>query len=226
MDIFRSNYSSFVSAITFITPIVLDKEVLTTDYNNNGIINEDPDNIQDEEDLDESFDVWLTHLEGISSMDTTLGFNPPVVVGYLNYGNVNMGGMDMSLSFFLNRSWSADVTYSYLSMSDFINPITNAKDPINAPRHKGSIKFQYAPPDSKLGGTLNLRYVDAFPWQSGVYFGTIGPYTIIDLHARYQLIDKAAILLSVSNILNDYHVEIQGGPAIGRLVMLRLQAEL
>ena len=226
MDIFRSNYSSFVSAITFITPIVLDKEVLTTDYNNNGIINEDPDNIQDEEDLDESFDVWLTHLEGISSMDTTLGFNPPVVVGYLNYGNVNMGGMDMSLSFFLNRSWSADVTYSYLSMSDFINPITNAKDPINAPKHKGSIKFQYAPPDSKLGGTLNLRYVDAFPWQSGVYFGTIGPYTIIDLHARYQLIDKAAVLLSVSNILNDYHVEIQGGPAIGRLVMLRLQAEL
>ena len=226
MDIFRSNYSSFVSAITFITPIVLDKEVLTTDYNGNGVINEDPDNILDEDDLDESFDVWLTHLEGISSMDTTAGFNPPVVVGYLNYGNVNMGGMDMSLSFLLNRTWSADFTYSYLSMSDFINPITNAKDPINAPKHKGSIKLQYSPPDSKLGGTLNLRYVDAFPWQSGVYFGMIGPYTIFDLHARYQLIDKAAVLLSVSNILNNYHIEIQGGPAIGRLVMLRLQAEL
>jgi len=54
----------------------------------------------------------------------------------------------------------------------------------------------------------------------------IGPYTIFDLHARYQLIDKAAVLLSVSNILNNYHIEIQGGPAIGRLVMLRLQAEL
>jgi outer membrane receptor protein involved in Fe transport len=68
--------------------------------------------------------------------------------------------------------------------------------------------------------------VDAFPWQSGVYFGTIGPYHIFDFHARYQLIDKVAVLMSVSNLFNDRHIEIQGGPAIGRLVMLRLQAEL
>ncbi len=226
VDIFRSNYSSFVSAITFITPIVLDKEVLMTDFNGNGIINTDPDDIQDEEDLDESFDTWLTYLEGIASMDTTAGFNPPVVVGYLNYGNVNMGGLDMSLSFLLNRSWTADLTYSYLSMSDFINPITKAKDPINAPRHKGGIKLQYTPPQSKFAGTMSVRYVDKFPWQSGVYFGTIGPYAIFDLHGRYQLMDKAALLLSVSNLFNDYHVEIQGGPSLGRLLMLRIEANL
>ena len=226
VDIFRSNYSSFVSAITFITPIILDKEVLMTDFNGNGVINTDPDDIQDDEDLDESFDTWLTYLKGVASMDTTAGFNPPVVVGYLNYGNVNMGGLDMSLSFLLNRSWTADLTYSYLSMSDFINPITNAKDPINAPKHKGGIKLQYSPPQSKFAGTMSMRYVDKFPWQSGVYFGTIGPYAIFDLHSRYQLMDKAAVLLSVSNLFNDYHIEIQGGPSLGRLDMLRLEANL
>ena len=226
LDVFRSNYSSFVSAITFITPIVLSKEVITTDYNQNGLINEDPDNIVDEEDLDYSYDIWTSYIDGVSAIDTSSGINPPVVVGYVNYGNVNMGGIDMSLSIFLSKNWNLDINYSFLSMSSFINPITNVKDPINAPKNKGNLKLQYTNHNGKFNTSLSLRYVEKFPWQSGVYFGTIGPYTIFDLHARYQIVDKVAGLLTVSNIFNDSHIEIQGGPAIGRVLMFRLQAEL
>ena len=149
-----------------------------------------------------------------------------MVVGYVNYGNVNMGGLDMSLSIFLSKKWNLDLNYSFLSMSSFINPITNVKDPVNAPKNKGNLKLQYTNSNGKFNSSLSLRYVEKFPWQSGVYFGTIGPYTIFDLHARYQIIDKVAGLLTISNIFNDSHIEIQGGPAIGRVLMLRLQAEL
>ena len=31
-------------------------------------------------------------------MDTFPGYTPPVVVGYINYGNVNMWGFDASLT--------------------------------------------------------------------------------------------------------------------------------
>ena len=45
----------------------------------------------------------------------------------------------------LDLEWSLDLTYSYLGMTEFLNPITNALDPINAPRHKGGMKLQYNP---------------------------------------------------------------------------------
>ena len=38
-DIYSSHYSSFVSPVTFITPIVIEKSVLETDYNGDGNIN-------------------------------------------------------------------------------------------------------------------------------------------------------------------------------------------
>ena len=130
----------------------------------------------DEEDLDYSYDIWTSYIDGVSAIDTSSGINPPVVVGYVNYGNVNMGGLDMSLSIFLSKKWNLDLNYSFLSMSSFINPITNVKDPVNAPKNKGNLKLQYTNSNGKFNSSLSLRYVEKFPWQSGVYFGTIGPY--------------------------------------------------
>ena len=39
LDIYTSHYSSFVSPVTFITPIVIQKSVLETDYDGDNIIN-------------------------------------------------------------------------------------------------------------------------------------------------------------------------------------------
>ena len=226
LDLYTSNYSSFVSPVTFITPIVIEKSVLETDYNNDGSINRIEDivenNIVDPDDYDESFNHWRNGLEGVTAMDTFPGYTPPVVVGYINYGNVNMWGFDASLTGLINLEWSLDLTYSHLGMTEFLNPITNSVDPINAPRHKAGMKIQYNPRRYPLTASLNGRYVDGFKWSSGIYFGDIKPYTIFDLHLGYKINNIMKANLTVSNLLGHKHTEIIGGPSIGRVAILRL----
>jgi len=225
LDIYTSNYSSFVSPVTFITPIVVEKSVLETDYNNDGSINRIEDivdnNITDPDDYDESFNHWRNGLEGVTAMDTFPGYTPPVVVGYINYGNVNMWGFDASLTGLINLEWSLDLTYSYLGMTEFLNPITNSVDPINAPRHKAGMKIQYNPRKYPLTASLNGRFVDGFKWSSGIYFGNIQSYSVLDLHLGYKINDILKANFTVSNLLNYKHTEIIGGPSIGRVALLR-----
>jgi len=182
--------------------------------------------IADPEDLDVSLDNWLSGLNGITAMEEREGSTPPIIVGFINYGEVDLWGLDASLAIFLNREWSLNLTYSHLGMNEFLNPITNAYDPINAPRHKAGMQLQYIPRKFPLNFTLNARYVDAFRWSSGIYYGQINAYTIFDLHSGYEINDNLKINLTINNVLNHKHTEIMGGPAIGQMIVLRLQASL
>ena len=97
LDLYTSHYSSFVSPVTFITPIVIDKSVLETDYNGDSLMNTmndlENDNIIDRDDYDEAFNHWSSNIQGVVAMDTIPGYTPPVVVGYINYGEVDMWGL-------------------------------------------------------------------------------------------------------------------------------------
>jgi outer membrane receptor protein involved in Fe transport len=225
LDLYTSHYSSFVSPATFITPIIIEKSVLETDYNGDGIINSitdiDNEEIADEDDYDESFNHWRDGIIGVTAADTTEN-SPPVVVGYVNYGEVDMWGLDASLTYFLGFEWNLGLTYSHLGMTDFYNPITKNKDPINAPRHKGSMKLQYNPRRWPFTGSLNARYVGGFNWSSGIYYGEIKPYAIYDLHAGYQITENVKFNITLNNLFNFQHTEIIGGPRLGRVALARL----
>tara|TARA_A100001037_G_scaffold306771_1_gene355293 strand:- start:444 stop:4610 length:4167 start_codon:yes stop_codon:yes gene_type:complete len=227
LDLYTSHYSSFVSPVTFITPIVIEKSVLETDYDGDSLINTikdlENDNIIDRDDYDEAFNHWRGSIQGVTAMDTIPGYTPPVVVGYINYGEVDMWGLDASITAILNLEWSLDLTYSHLGMTEFYNPITKAKDPINAPRHKAGMKLQFNPRRTPFTASLNARYVDGFKWSSGIYFGNIKPYTIFDLHLGYEFNQYLKGNFTVSNVLNHQHTEIIGGPSLGRVLLLRLQ---
>ncbi len=229
LDIYTSHYSSFVSPVTFITPIVIEKSVLETDYDGDSLINTIGDlennNIIDQDDYDEAFNHWRSGIKGITAMDTIPGYTPPVVVGYINYGEIDMWGFDASLTTLINLEMSLDLTYSHLGMTEFYNPITKAKDPVNAPRHKAGMKFQYNPRRYPFTASLNARYVDGFKWSSGIYFGNIKPYTIFDLHFGYEVNQFMKANFTISNILNHRHTEIIGGPSLGRVILLRLQTK-
>ena len=229
LDIYTSHYSSFVSPVTFITPIVIEKSVLETDYDGDSLINTIGDlennNIIDRDDYDEAFNHWRSNIKGITAMDTIPGYTPPIVVGYINYGEVDMWGFDASLTTLINLEMSLDLTYSHLGMTEFYNPITKAKDPVNAPRHKAGMKFQYNPRRYPFTASLNARYVDGFKWSSGIYFGNIKPYSIFDLHFGYEINQYVKANFTISNVLNHRHIEIIGGPALGRVMLLRLQTK-
>ncbi len=233
-DLYASHYNSFVSGATFITPLILDKNNpnsgLEIDHNENGVTNniDDMDNniVADPDDLDKSFDRWLSGLNGITAMEENSGSTPPVIVGFINYGAVDLWGLDASLAIFFNREWTLNLTYSYLGMNEFLNPITNAYDPINAPKHKAGMQLQYLPRRFPLNFTMNARYVNAFRWSSGIYYGQINAYTIFDLHSGYEINDNLKVNLTINNVLNHRHTEIMGGPEMGQMIVLRLQASL
>ena len=230
LDIYTNHFSNFISRPTFITPIVINKYTLESDWDGDGIINNvvdiaDDNIIADQEDYDISFDKWRDEIVGVTAMDTIKGLAPPVVVGYLNYGVVDVSGLDASITYFITRSLSFDLHYSYLNVSDFLNPVTNSKDPINAPKNKGGFKIQYEPQDKPYTFSLNFRHVDGFPWSSGIYYGNINSYNIFDLHTDYEINDNLTAMLTLNNLLDHMHTEIQGGPQLGRVIMFRLQAK-
>ena len=218
-----------MSPVTFITPIVINKSVLETDYDGDSLINRiddlvDNNIIADQDDYDSSFVHWRDYsmIHGVTALDTTPGYTPPVVVGYVNYGEVDMWGIDASLTYMLNIEWALDLTYSHLGMTEFFNPITKGKDPINAPRHKASMKLAYNSRRSPFSASLNARYVDGFNWSSGIYYGEIKPYMIFDFHAGYEISKNLKFNITLNNLLNNKHTEIIGGPALGRVALARL----
>ena len=111
-------------------------------------------------------------------------------------------------------------------MTEFFNPITKNKDPINAPRHKASMKIQYNPKRWAVSTGLNARYVDGFNWSSGIYYGDIKSYVVFDLHAGYEINERVKVNLTLNNMFDHRHVEIIGGPALGRIALLRLTTTL
>ena len=240
LDLYTSHYSSFISGATFITPIVLQRNlVYEKDWDGDGIINNldslKYDVISDPEDYDLALDNWRQGLSdgadwGVASLgnelaDTLAGIVTPIVVGYVNYGEVDAWGLDASVTYFISRELSLDLTYSHLGMTEFFNPITKAIDPINAPTHKGGFKLQYAPRKWPFSLSLNGRYVNSFKWSSGIYYGNISAYTIFDLHVGYKFNENLSGNLTINNMLDHHHTEIIGGPKLGRTIMFRLQAK-
>ena len=231
LDLYTSHYTSFVSGATFISPLVLRKSILTDDYNGNGITNIDGADgqvvINDQEDYDEALDFWRQGLVGVTATSDTLpGAPPPVIIGFLNYGEVDIWGFDASLTVFLSRKWNMDLTYSFMGTNEFLNPLTKAKESVNSPKHKAGLKLQYNPTKIPLTVSLNGRYVDSFDWSSGIYYGKINAYSIFDLHLGYQINKNIKMNFTINNILDHNHTEIIGGPSLGRVMMLRLETAL
>lgn len=230
LDLYTSHYTSFVSGATFITPIVIKKSIITDDYNENGVTNIDGEDgaiiINDPEDYDKALDVWREGLEGVLSISDTLpGIPTPVVIGYLNYGNVDVWGFDASLAIFLNRKWNLNATYSYMGTTDFFNPLTKAQESVNSPKHKAGMKLQYNLLKYPLTISLNGRYVDGFDWSSGIYYGKINSYGILDLHLGYEINKYLKMNFTINNLVDHKHTEIIGGPSLGRVIMLRLETK-
>ena len=209
LDLYYSKYTSFVSPILFVTPIVVDNDPGLT--------------------VEKFFDSPSTYVKGITVVgDTTSlkpGQNPPVVVGYLNYGRVFMWGLDASVLYLVSRGLILEANYSFLSISEFENPLTGTKDPINAPRNKWSFKATYESPKG-FSAAAYLRHVDSFPWKAGIYHGTIKRYNIIDVHLGYKINDHLHLWATFNNAFNKRHTEIIGGPKLGRMIVVRLQGSL
>lgn len=215
-DLYYSEYSDFVSDLTWVTPVVLDTSdgldnaivlgVVMTSEHDGILVGEDgiPGTADDRVDEDNRPELALTNI---------------------NYGLVTIWGFDMSVYTFLTRNLTMEVNGSYLGTKEFYNPLTKDYDPINAPTFKitGSLNYSGA---KRYWAGIGFRYIPTFDWSAGVYFGTIEEYVVVDANLGYRFNNMFTLQLNGSNVLNDRHREIIGGPRLGRHLTAKLSAML
>jgi outer membrane receptor protein involved in Fe transport len=207
IDLYYSEYSDFVSDLTWVTPLVMDTSAGASSGEVIGLIlTAEHDGVK----------------EGPDGYVVDIDKSPEFILTNVNYGRVSLGGFDISLgAMFSQRLWS-EVRISYLGRQKFYNPVTRSYDPINAPRYKISGSATFTGKDDRYWLGLNLRHIPAFDWSAGIFIGTIPAYLVIDMNCGYRLNDLSTLKLIISNLNNRVHREIVGGAKLGRLITLSL----
>jgi outer membrane receptor for ferrienterochelin and colicins len=163
----------------------------------------------------------------------TAGFDSPhttdqhVYLSYRNYGDVKLWGSDIGLEAILSSQVAVTGTYSWLSDNTLRTIGAGGGDVdvlLNAPANKGSVGLRLNRRDEGLGFNALVRFVDAFPMNSGVYVGTVDGYTILDAGVTWRVPQVRGVMLTLQaqNLLNDEQQQFIGAPRIGRLVTGRV----
>jgi iron complex outermembrane receptor protein len=159
--------------------------------------------------------------------DNPLTENADLMVTYRNFGEVSLWGSDLGAQFLASDRLSFQGSYSYVSKDYWTAQELGGFSPIalNAPPNKASLAANYDNP-SGFVGELRGRYVDSFPMNSGVFIGDVDSYTLVDASVGYHIpMTRGSALLTVSaqNLFDDRTQQFIGAPAMGRLIMTRLQ---
>lgn len=176
---------------------------------------------------------------GAAAFKSPLYDQPYLVFTYQNAtGFINVAGQDLSADLLLVPGWTLSATYSHLNQNVWGdapgatpgNPLTS-----NTPKHRATMTLRYENQAHGYSAELRGRYADAFPVNSGVFnsynIGTPIPYgpvpvnAFIDASMSWVLPVRGSPRWSVSatNILDNRVPTFVGVPAIGALIMTRIQ---
>ncbi|MEJ2186925.1 MAG: TonB-dependent receptor [Gemmatimonadota bacterium] len=163
---------------------------------------------------------------GIVNWDNPLVDGPNMYLTFRNFGRVSLWGSDVTVDALVTDRISVQLDYSHVSDNFFPKrKIGGLSDvPLNAPRDKGAAAIRYRDQRRGVQAQARVRYVGAFPMNSGAFIGDISAYTLLDLDAAVRLpFRDAELSVSVQNALNHLHREFVGAPELGTLALLRLR---
>jgi outer membrane receptor protein involved in Fe transport len=144
----------------------------------------------------------------------------PVIalLSFSNFGSATTAGVELGASYLLPAGWMIQGSYTgfHSSVSDIPeNPLLP-----NAPAHQFSAAAAYA--RGRLSSTLRYRWVDSFPWLSGIYVGPVPRYGVSDLNGSYRLAEHITAGADVANVLDNEHYEAFGGDLLGRRALVHV----
>jgi outer membrane receptor for ferrienterochelin and colicins len=162
---------------------------------------------------------------------------PALVLTYINFGEVDLSGVDLAATAILTEQFQLGATASFVSDDFFRLPLGQDETVValNAPKRKGTASLTYRNLDRGINGQVRVRYTDQFPANSAGYVGLacvdstlegecVQSYTLVDLLAGYDLpIPGATLQLSISNLFDEDYQSFIGVPVIGRMALLRLR---
>jgi outer membrane receptor for ferrienterochelin and colicins len=170
----------------------------------------------------------------ISSADISAG-RPSLALTYVNFGEVDLSGIDLAATAIISEQFQLGVTGSLVSDDFFRLPLGGDSTVValNAPKKKASTSLTYRNLDQGLNAQVRVRYTAEFPANSAGYVGLscvdsslagdcVKSYTLVDLTAGYQLPFRGASLqLSVTNLFDEEYQSFIGVPTTGRMAILR-----
>jgi len=144
---------------------------------------------------------------------------------------VNTYGTSLGLSYYFNRFYTLYGNWSWnvLDRQGSDDPLIPA---YNTPEHKFNIGLTGSNIENRLGKdwgfALNYKWVQGFLFEGSPQFtGEIENYDLVDVQVNKRFPEaKSTIKLGCSNLLNNLHYEVYGGPEIGRLFYMQLLVEL
>lgn len=178
---------------------------------------------------------------GVISSPNVQSAVPELLVTYVNYGELDINGFDVSATALLSDTWQLGVTGSLVSDDHFEIPLRGDTQfvALNAPKKKASAHLTYRNLLRGINGEVRVRYNDEFPANSAGYVGLacvsgdprtgecVDSYTLLDLTAGYRLpFSGATLQLHIQNLLDEKYQSFVGTPSIGRMAILRLRYEL
>jgi outer membrane receptor for ferrienterochelin and colicins len=176
---------------------------------------------------------------GAAAFSSPLYDQPYLVVTYQAAdGYVNVAGQDFAADVSLTPGWTVAATYSHLNKNVWTDaPGSSPANPLaaNTPKNRATATVRYERQVSGFSAEVRGRYADAFPVNSGVFnsynIGTPTPYppvpvnALLDAGFSWVLPVAHAPRWSVqaSNLLDNKVPTFVGVPAIGRMLLTRIQ---
>lgn len=141
-------------------------------------------------------------------------------------GSFSRVGVDLEVGYLLTNGLTVTGNYSWVNRDSIGRAGGSDMAVLSAPRNKGALAVSYRPSGRWWGVWAQGIAVEGYPVKSGWYKGDIPSYTVVNLGAQVALPSNQGMTLTVtaSNLFDNVHQEYVGAPAIGRLVMVRLQA--
>jgi outer membrane receptor for ferrienterochelin and colicin len=148
---------------------------------------------------------------------TDLRFNNVLRVATNAEDVVTTRGVSVGLNYYLGKYYALTTNYSYniLDLGGSDDPLIPA---FNTPEHKFNIGFN-GRDIQNFSFNINYKWVDGFNYEGSPQFtGYIESYGVLDAQINYKFDkDRLIFKLGSSNVLDNQHYEVYGGPLVGRL---------
>jgi iron complex outermembrane receptor protein len=148
---------------------------------------------------------------------TDLRFNNVLRVATNAEDIVTTRGVTVGINYYLGKYYAITTNYSYnvLDLGGSDDPLIPA---FNTPEHKFNIGFN-GRDINNFSFNVNYKWVDGFNYEGSPQFtGYIESYGVVDAQINYKFDkDRLVFKLGSSNLLDNQHYEVYGGPLVGRL---------
>ncbi|HEX7153976.1 MAG TPA: TonB-dependent receptor [Thermoanaerobaculia bacterium] len=141
------------------------------------------------------------------------GGAPAFVLSYANAGEVDTQGVEFGANYYVTNSWIVDFNYTWFDFEVKEQQLGDVLLP-NSPEHKYNVGLGYR--GRRFDAKASYRWVDEFPWATGVFRGIVEQYSVVNLGGNFRLTDNVAIGAEISNLLDEEHWEAFGGDILGR----------